>query len=234
MKEVTVFINNNTLTVVPKRGEHGTRIDNPEQLKTAFTVSQLNRLAETYLGKRFNKVASLKMAQAIFPRLQEAARGGTLINTADLVDKDSKDEPLVGPEPTTAEEMAPYPPRSTEVLSIETSNNLIEEEEQGASMDKESQPKKGGQGIYIRKEHRYFINIAQKIPENQKATPQVRQLFRIFTDEARRRVQVGERLDLTKSELLTLIVEQGFISRNPWNVVMFCRGQLIELGVMLR
>lgn len=50
----------------------GTSISNAAALGTMFTASQLNRLAEKYLGKKFNKVAAKKMAEKMWDTLVAA------------------------------------------------------------------------------------------------------------------------------------------------------------------
>ena len=50
----------------------GTSVSDATALSTMFTASQLNRLAEKYLGKTFNKVGAKKIAEKIWEVLVEA------------------------------------------------------------------------------------------------------------------------------------------------------------------
>lgn len=52
----------------------GTAVANAAALAQLFTASQLNRLADKYMGKRFNKVSAKKMAEKLWPALVEASK----------------------------------------------------------------------------------------------------------------------------------------------------------------
>lgn len=78
---MSVKINNVSLKLVTGRaGKQVTEVSSPEALAGLYTTAQLNRIAENYLGKTFNKVARKKMAEKIFPVLAEKA-GATTVSS---------------------------------------------------------------------------------------------------------------------------------------------------------
>jgi hypothetical protein len=85
------YVDNATMTASAKgrSGEGTTQVSSAGTLAEMFTTSQLNRLAETYLGKTFNKVSRAKMAEKIYPVIEEKltvkkSRGKKVGDVADV------------------------------------------------------------------------------------------------------------------------------------------------------
>jgi len=208
------YVKNSDLTVHPN-GAHGagfTATATADHLATLFTAAQLNKLAQTYLGRTFNKVSRVKMAAAIFPAVERAIA---------KVQGDAK-PPAIKADPL---------PSLGEAQTVLTGPLILDD-----------QPTKATPSAKVPRAGRQYelYSHVHALPTDAKVAPQLRQLHELMSSHAADHGDVVEGstircVKLLKSELLQVLKTGGFISRgDPWRVVMFYRRALINYGVMGR
>jgi hypothetical protein len=209
-----IYLNNATIKLEAGKGEHVTVVESAEVLAQLFTGSQLNKVSQEYLGKTFNKVAREKMAKAIFPVLEGKA--------AELFQK-SGAEKKSAKKPTKAIETSVAESPALTLISDVAEANAVDTD---AQVDEQVVP-----AAKAKTGKKYLLKVAPPIPENIKASPQVKDMVEIFSREAEAN---DGKVEKTREEIVDLLQKRGFISRNIWGVVLYWRGVLVDLGVMAR
>jgi len=199
-------------------GDKFTAVSIAAHLDLLFSAAQLNKLAQVYLGRTFNKVSRVKMAAAIFPAVERAIK------------KTQDDAELA------AAKAAPLSSLG-EAQTVLTGPLILDD-----------QPTKATPSAKVPRADRQYelYSPVHALPTDAKVAPQLRKLYELMSSYAADQgdvVRLGFTVEgstircvkLLKSELLQVLKTGGFISRgDPWRVVMFYRRALINYGVMGR